>query len=101
MAKKSLVEKNKKRLSCAKRYRQKRSELLLKRCDKNISLEERFALQSEINSLPRDSSIARYKNRCSITGRPRGYYRRFGLSRLRFRLLVGWAKLPGVVKSSW
>lgn len=101
MAKKALIVKDKRRSVMALRSRDKRSALREVRNDKNISLKERIAAQTKLNSLPRDGSFARSKNRCAITGRPRGYYRKFGISRIQLRVLANWGKLPGVVKSSW
>ena len=69
--------------------------------DKNISLEERISYQNKLNDLPRNGSAIRYRNRCEVTGRPRGNYRKFGLSRIKLRELSMSGDLPGVVKSSW
>ena len=69
--------------------------------DKNISLEERIKFQNKLNDLPRNGSAIRHRNRCEITGRPRGNYRKFGLSRIKLRELSMSGDLPGVVKSSW
>ena len=68
---------------------------------KDISMEERFKFQSRLNDLPRDGSNVRVRNRCILTGRTRGVYRKFGLSRIKFRELSMSGALPGVVKSSW
>ena len=69
--------------------------------NKNLSLEERTKLQSKLNDLPRDSSRVRVRNRCKITGRARGVYRKFGLSRIKIRELSMSGALPGVTKASW
>ena len=69
--------------------------------NKNLSLEERIKLQSKLNDLPRDSSRVRIRNRCKITGRARGVYRKFGLSRIKIRELSMSGALPGVTKASW
>ena len=69
--------------------------------NKNISLEERISYQNKLNDLPRNGSSIRHRNRCEITGRPRGNYRKFGLSRIKLRELSMTGDLPGVVKSSW
>ena len=69
--------------------------------DKNISLEERITYQNKLNDRPRNGSSIRHRNRCEITGRPRGNYRKFGLSRIKLRELSMTGNLPGVVKSSW
>ena len=69
--------------------------------NKNISLEERLSYQNKLNDLPRNGSSIRHRNRCEVTGRPRGNYRKFGLSRIKLRELSMSGDLPGVVKSSW
>ena len=101
MAKQSSIQKNNKRKLMVKKFRSKRLSLKKKMNDKNLSMEERFKLQSKINDLPRDSSNIRVRNRCKITGRTRGVYRKFGLSRIKLRELTMSGALPGVVKSSW
>ena len=68
---------------------------------KDLPMEERFKMQSKLNELPRDSSKIRIRNRCKLTGRTRGVYRKFGLSRIKIRELSMSGALPGVVKSSW
>ena len=69
--------------------------------DKNISQEERFMAVLKLSALPRDGSKVRVRNRCSITGRPRGNYRKFGMSRIAFRDLASTGQLPGITKASW
>ena len=101
MAKQSSIQKNNKRKLLVKKFRIKRLNLKKKIGDKNISMEERFKLQSKINDLPRDGSRIRIRNRCVLTGRTRGVYRKFGLSRIKIRELSMAGLLPGVVKSSW
>ena len=101
MAKQSSIQKNNKRKLMVKKFKDKRSSLKKKMNDKNISMEERFKLQSAINDLPRDGSRVRVRNRCELTGRTRGVYRKFGLSRIKIRELSMAGSLPGVVKSSW
>jgi small subunit ribosomal protein S14 len=101
MAKISLVEKDKKRAYLISRYAKKRSELKKQIKDKKISVEERFDLQLKLNDLPRNSSKCRYRNRCSITGRPRGFYRKFKMSRIALRDLAALGQIPGLTKSSW
>ncbi|AHX11222.1 ribosomal S14p/S29e family protein [Neorickettsia helminthoeca str. Oregon] len=101
MAKKSLVVKDARRRELSLRLREKRQSIRKMRNDKSISLKERISFQARLNSLPRDTSPVRSKNRCAITGRPRGYYRKFGISRIQLRVLANWGRLPGVVKSSW
>ena len=101
MAKQSSIQKNNKRKLMVKKFRSKRLSLKKKMNDKNLSMEERFKLQSKINDLPRDGSRVRVRNRCELTGRTRGVYRKFGLSRIKIRELSMAGLLPGVVKSSW
>ena len=101
MAKQSSIQKNNKRKLMVKKFRSKRLSLKKKMNDKNLSMEERFKLQSKLNDLPRDSANVRVRNRCEITGRTRGVYRKFGLSRIKLRELTMNGSLPGVVKSSW
>ena len=101
MAKQSSIQKNNKRKLMVKKFKNKRLNLKKKINNRNISMEERFKLQSKINELPRDGSRTRVRNRCELTGRTRGVYRKFGLSRIKIRELSMAGLLPGVVKSSW
>ena len=101
MAKKSAIDKNKKKIIKSKRHEEKRKVLKRTIMDKSISQEERFAAVLKLSALPRDGSRVRVRNRCTITGRPRGNYRKFGLSRIKLRELSMTGDLPGVVKSSW
>ena len=101
MAKLSSIKKNLFRQKLIEKYKSKREGLKSKIKDKNITLEERISLQNKLNDLPRNGSSIRHRNRCEITGRPRGNYRKFGLSRIKFRELSMTGDLPGVVKSSW
>ena len=101
MAKQSSIQKNNKRQLMVKKFHEKRLNLKKKIRDKNLSLDERFKLQTKINDLPRDGSRVRVRNRCRITGRTRGVYRKFGLSRIKIRELSMAGLLPGVEKSSW
>ena len=101
MAKLSSFQKNLFRKKLIKKFKSKRDTLKSKIKDKNISLEERINLQNKLNDLPRNGSAIRHRNRCEITGRPRGNYRKFGLSRIKLRELSMSGDLPGVVKSSW
>ena len=101
MAKLSSVQKNLFRKKLIKKYKSKRESLKAKIKDKNISLDERILFQNKLNDLPRNGSSIRHRNRCEITGRPRGNYRKFGLSRIKLRELSMTGDLPGVVKSSW
>ena len=101
MAKLSSIQKNLFREKLIKKYKSKRELLKAKIKDKKLSLEERISYQNKLNDLPRNASSIRYRNRCEITGRPRGNYRKFGLSRIKLRELSMSGDLPGVVKSSW
>ena len=101
MAKLSSIQKNLRRSKLIDRLSKKRNLLKSKIKDKNISLEERIKLQNRLNDLPRNSSAIRHRNRCELTGRSRGVYRKFGLSRIKIRELSMSGDLPGVVKSSW
>ena len=101
MAKLSSIQKNLFRQKLINKYKSKRELLKAKIKDKKLSLEERISYQNKLNDLPRNASSIRYRNRCEITGRPRGNYRKFGLSRIKLRELSMTGDLPGVVKSSW
>ena len=101
MARKSAIEKNNKRKDLAKRYFQVRKELRAKAIDMKLSEEERQAARLKLQGLPRNTSATRVRTRCELTGRPRGNYKKFGLSRLAFRQLALDGKLPGVTKASW
>ena len=101
MAKLSSIQKNKFRNKLIEKFSKKRDMLKSKIKDKNLSLEERIKYQNKLNDLPRNSSSIRHRNRCELTGRSRGVYRKFGLSRIKIRELSMTGDLPGVVKSSW
>ena len=101
MAKLSSVQKNLNRKKLIEKFSNKRKVLKKKIMDKNISIEERLKLQNKLNDLPRNSANIRYRNRCKLTGRTRGVYRKFGLSRIKIRELSMSGDLPGMVKSSW
>ncbi len=101
MAKVSSVERNKKRVEMAARFRARRKDLKEIVGDRDLPAEERFAAQLKLAELPRNSSRTRVRNRCLITGRPRAYYRKFGMSRIALRELASEGQIPGVVKSSW
>ncbi|MBD3882788.1 30S ribosomal protein S14 [Phormidium tenue FACHB-886] len=100
MAKKSMVEREKKRQKLVAKYAQKREDLL-EQFSKADSQQEKLDLHRQIQQLPRNSAPTRVRNRCWLTGRPRGYYRDFGLSRHVLREMAHQGLLPGVVKSSW
>jgi small subunit ribosomal protein S14 len=101
MAKTSSIEKNKRRRRLVARYADKRARLKAVAGDQGLTLEERFQAQLELAKLPRNSSPTRVRNRCEMTGRPRGYYRKLGLSRVALRELSSSGQIPGMVKSSW
>tara|TARA_X000000950_G_scaffold286113_1_gene394048 strand:- start:8500 stop:8805 length:306 start_codon:yes stop_codon:yes gene_type:complete len=101
MAKLSSIQKNLFRKRLIKKFKSKREILKSKIKDKTISLDERIIFQNKLNELPRNGSAIRHRNRCEITGRPRGNYRKFGLSRIKLRELSMTGDVPGVVKSSW
>ena len=101
MAKLSSVQKNLNRQKLIEKFSNKRKVLKKKIMDKTISIEERLKLQNKLNDLPRNSAHIRYRNRCKLTGRTRGVYRKFGLSRIKIRELSMSGDLPGMVKSSW
>jgi len=101
MAKTSSVDKNRKRALLVKRMAAKRAKLKAAASNKQLPPEERFAARLKLAELPRNSSATRLRNRCELTGRPRGFYRRFKLSRIALRELASLGQIPGVVKSSW
>jgi len=101
MAKTSSIEKNKRRQKLAKRFEAKRKRLQAVANDLKLTPEERFAARLKLSKLPRNSSPDRYRLRCEVTGRPRGNYRKFRLSRIALRELASTGQIPGMVKSSW
>lgn len=101
MAKKSSVEKQSRRERLVKLKWDKRQELRKKASDFNLSDEERESARTALNKMPRDSNPNRLRNRCLLTGRPRGFMRKFKLSRLTFREMASNGLIPGVTKSSW
>ena len=101
MAKQSSIQKNINRKKVVSKFENVRKNLKKKIMQKDLSMEDRFKLQTKLNDLPRDSSKIRVRNRCEITGRTRGVYRKFGLSRIKLRELTMSGSLPGMVKSSW
>lgn len=101
MAKKSLVERDKKRRKMTASYANKRAELKAMAKDESLPMEERFAARLKLAELPRNSSKVRVRNRCQLSGRPRGYYRKFKMSRIALRELASNGQIPGMVKSSW
>ena len=101
MAKKSAVEKNNRRRRMVDRFAKKREALKAVVMDRERDPEERFDATLKLAELPRNTSKVRIRNRCAMTGRPRAYYRKFGLSRIALRDLASEGQIPGVVKSSW
>jgi len=101
MAKKSKIAKNKQRQEVVDRYAERRRELKAIIADPNASNKDKDAAQKELSRQPRDASATRLRNRDQIDGRPRGTYRKFGLSRVRLRELAHRGELPGITKSSW
>lgn len=101
MAKKSSIEKNKRREKLAARYAAKRAALKEIVADQSRSIEERFTATLKLAELPRNSAKIRYRNRCEVTGRPRAVYRKLKMSRIALRELGSNGLIPGLVKSSW
>ena len=101
MAKKSAIEKNKSRIKKVEKYRNKRKELKKLIMNKKTSQEDRFEAVMKLSSLPRNGSSIRIRNRCELSGRPRGFYRRVKLSRIALRELAASGQIPGMTKASW
>ena len=101
MAKTSAIHRNLKRIRLAKKFDKKRRELKKIVSNKKLPLEERFAAQLKLSKLPRNSARTRIRNRCEITGRPHGVYRKLRISRIALRDLASKGKIPGMTKSSW
>lgn len=101
MAKVSAVEKNQRRKRMHDKYAAKRTALKETIMNRELPVEDRFAAQLELAKLPRNSAKGRQRNRCGLSGRPRGFYRKFKLSRIALRELASSGQLPGVIKSSW
>ena len=101
MAKTSSIQRNLKRIRLAKRFLKKRENLKMIINNKKLPLDERFAAQLKLAKIPRNSSKTRIRNRCEITGRPRGVYRKLKISRIALRDLASKGKIPGMTKSSW
>tara|TARA_B100000941_G_scaffold187311_1_gene134820 strand:- start:568 stop:873 length:306 start_codon:yes stop_codon:yes gene_type:complete len=101
LAKKSAVEKNKARLIKVKKFSVKRKKLKEIIMNKNTSQEDRFQAVIKLASLPRNSCSVRIRNRCELSGRPRGFYRRVKLSRIALRELAASGQIPGMIKASW
>ena len=101
MAKTSAIQRNLKRIKLVKKYSRKRKELKDIINNKKLPLDERFKAQLKLAKLPRNSSKIRIRNRCEITGRPHGVYRKLKISRIALRDLASKGKIPGMTKSSW
>ena len=101
MAKKSAIYRNKKRIKLNKKFFNKRKKLKEIINNKKLPLDERFAAQLKLSKLPRNSASNRIRNRCEITGRPHGVYRKLKISRIALRQLAAQGKIPGMLKSSW
>jgi small subunit ribosomal protein S14 len=101
MAKKSSIEKNGRRAKLARQHAVRRQRLKEIAVDRTAPPEERFAAQLKLAMLPRNGSPTRVRNRCALTGRPRGFYRKFRLSRIALRELASSGQIPGMLKSSW
>ncbi len=101
MAKKSMIARENKRVKLVKRYEEKRKALKEVIRNPQSSFEEIESAQVKLQKLPRDSSSARVRNRCNLTGRPHGYYRKFGLSRNKLREATMRGDVPGLTKASW
>ena len=101
MAKVSSIQRNLKRIKLAKKFLKKRESFKKIIKNKKLPLEERFAAQLKLAKIPRNSAKVRIRNRCEITGRPRGVYRKLKISRIALRDLASKGKIPGMTKSSW
>lgn len=101
MSKKSVLQRNLKRIALVEALSKKRKDLVAIIKDVSLPVSERFAAQIKLSKMPRDSSYIRVRNRCLVTGRPRGYYRKFKMSRIVLRQLGSIGQIPGLTKSSW
>ena len=101
MAKKSSIERNNRRRRMVVRFAERRQALKAIANDESLTLEERFQARLRLAKLPRNSSAVRIRNRCEVSGRPRGYYRKLKMSRIALRDLGASGLIPGMVKSSW
>lgn len=101
MAKLALINRDEKRRKLAKKYAVKRADLIKIIEDQSIPEEDRFQARLKLQALPRNSNPTRQRNRCSLTGRPRGVYRKFGLGRNKLREFAMMGEIPGVIKASW
>lgn len=101
MAKRCMIEKEKNRGKMRKTFAKRRAALKATIMDKDTSMEDRFTAVMKLAKMPRNSAAVRQHSRCELTGRPRAFYRKFKLSRIKFRELASAGQIPGVVKSSW
>lgn len=101
MAKLSVINRDLKRRATVKRFAAKRAEIFATIADVNLSDEERANARLKLQALPRDSSPVRLRNRCALTGRPRGTFKKFGLGRIKIREFAMRGEIPGIVKASW
>ena len=101
MAKLSSINKNNRRIKLSNKFYKKRSELKKIIMNKKLPLEERFKAQQKLSKLPKNSAKTRVRNRCQITGRPHGVYRKLKISRIALRDMASAGKIPGIIKSSW
>ena len=101
MAKKRAIQKNLKRMKMAGKFEKKRAKLKKIIMNKKLELAERFAAQLKLDKLPKNSSKVRIRNRCGVSGRPHGYYRKLKISRIALRDMASAGKIPGIIKSSW
>ncbi len=101
MPKTSAIERNKKRVRLNEKYKARRAELKAVLANPEATDEDFFAAQKKLQKLPRNSAAERIRNRCSLSGRPRAFNRKYGVSRITFRELALSGKIPGVIKSSW
>ncbi len=101
MAKKAVVNRDLKRRDIVKKFAAKRAELMMIVNNQKLSSEERYEARLKLQKLPRDASPVRLRNRCALTGRPRGVYRKFGLARSKLRDIAMRGEIPGVIKASW
>ncbi len=101
MAKKSSIIKNNNRKELSQLHREKRQKVISIAKDESLPFEERLVAQIKLSQMPRNASRIRHRNRCALSGRPRGNLRKFGLSRIAVRELASWGQIPGLIKSSW
>ncbi len=101
MAKTAVINRDKKRRAMVKKYAAKRTELLALANNPKLAQEERYEARLKLQKLPRDASPVRLRNRCALTGRPRGTFRKFGLGRNKLREIAMRGEIPGVIKASW